>query len=119
LHLVDLERHIGELFTILGETPDPRCTRLCPALANAGSEVLPNTVGNQELRVLRPAVCLLNETDFFVTQRLPMGCGCVLLVRRPVSDMAVEHNEGRPSLSLFEDIQRVLDALDVVGVSDP
>jgi hypothetical protein len=40
-------------------------------------------------RVVRPAVRPLNDTDFFITQGLPMGCSRVLLVGRPVSDMAV------------------------------
>jgi hypothetical protein len=45
--------------------------------------------------------------------------GGVLLVRRAVADVAVQNDEGRPALGLPEDLQRVLDALDVVGVADP
>ena len=80
--------------------------------------MLAHAVGHQELRVLGPAVGAFGEADFLLAQRLAVRCGRVLLVRRAIADMAVQNDEGRAPLRLAKDVQRVLDALDVVGVAD-
>ena len=48
-----------------------------------------------------------------------MGGGGVLLVGRAIADMAVQDDEGRAVLGLAEDRQRILDALEVIGIADP
>ena len=78
--------------------------RLAAARADAGGEVLADAVGHEELRVLRPAVGALGELDFLVAQRLAVGRGGVLLVRRAVADVAVEDDQRRPALGLPEDL---------------
>ena len=46
--------------------------------------------------------------------------GSVVLVgERAVADVAVENDEGWAALGLVEDVDRALDALDVVGIADP
>ena len=89
------------------------------ALADAGGEVLADAVGDEELRVLRPAVDALGQADLLVAERLAVGLGRVLLVRRAVADVAVEDDERGAALGLPEDLQGVLDAIDVVGVAHP
>ena len=48
-----------------------------------------------------------------------MGRRRIDLVRRAVADVAVEDDQGRPALGLPEDRERILDALEVVGIADP
>jgi hypothetical protein len=45
--------------------------------------VLADAVRDQELRLLRPAVALLGEANLRVTERLAVGRGRIVLVRRP------------------------------------
>src|SRR5207342_2989791 len=88
------------------------------ARADSGGEVLAHGVGNQELGVLGPAIGALDEANFLLAQRLAMGRGGILLVRRAVSDMAVKNDEGRTSLGLLKDRERLLNPVDVIGVAD-
>jgi hypothetical protein len=52
--------------------------------------VLADAVGYQELGLLRPPVAALRLTDLLVTERLAVGRGGIVLVRRAVPDVAVE-----------------------------
>jgi hypothetical protein len=45
--------------------------------------VLADAVGDEELRVLGPAVVALGEADLLLAERLAVGFGGVLLVRGP------------------------------------
>ena len=47
-----------------------------------------------------------------------MSCGSVLLVRRAVSDVAVQNDERGTLFRLPESVQRVLDTIEVVGIAD-
>ena len=80
--------------------------------------MLVDAVRHEELRVLRPSVAALGETDLLVAERLAVGLRRVLLVRRTVADVAVEDDERGAALRLPEHLERVLDAIDVVGVAD-
>ena len=98
------------LGSVRGEELRPRATRVGAALPHAGGEVLADTVRNEELRVLGPAVRALREADFLVAERLAVGGGGALPVGRAVPDAAVEDDEGRPALGLPKDPERVFDA---------
>src|SRR5208283_2848903 len=58
------------------------------------------------------------QPDLVLAKRLAMSCGGILLVRRAITNMAVEDDKSGPALSLTENVERVLDALDIVGVAD-
>ncbi len=119
LHLVDLGRE-GRVGGPIGReelgppTPGLRATR-----ADPGCEVLADTVGNEELGVLGPPVAALGEADLLLAERLAVGGGGVLLVRRAIADEAVQHDEGGTARRLPEDVEGVLDPIDVVGVGHP
>src|SRR2546421_7181458 len=51
-----LVRKLGMLRPVRGEELRPARPRLRAAPAHAGGEVLPDAVGNEKLRILRPAV---------------------------------------------------------------
>src|ERR1700677_3098130 len=46
-----------------------------------------------------------------------MSLGTILSMGRTVANMAIHNNEGGPAFRLLEDIKRMLDALEVVGVT--
>jgi len=79
--------------------------------------VLADPVGDQELRILRPAVAALGEADFLFTERLSVGRRRVVLVWRAVADVTVEDDERGTPLRLPEDAERVFDAVEVIGVA--
>src|SRR5262245_56724460 len=118
LHLLDLGRQLGIGFTIRGEEFRPLLPSVAAALADSGCEVLVHAIRNEELRVLRPPVGALDEADFIIAEWFAMSGRRVLFVRRTVSDVAVEHNECGSALRLPENLQRMLDAADIVRVAD-
>src|SRR4030095_3302389 len=73
-------------------------------------------VGHQNWRPLRPAVAALGEANFLGPEWLAVGGGRVVLVRGAVADVAVEDDERGMSLRVSEAPERLLDALEVVGV---
>ena len=75
--------------------------------------------GHKKLCILGPAVELLTETDFLVTERLAVGRSRVLFMRGAVAYVAVQHDERGAVFRLAKDVEGVLDALDVIGVADP
>src|SRR5437016_11889481 len=103
---------------VRGEELRPASSRLRTARAYAGAEMLPDAVGDEELRVLGPAVAPLAETDLVVSQRLAVRRSGVLLVRRAIADVAVHDDESGSARRLPEDLQGMLDAVDVVCVAD-
>jgi hypothetical protein len=118
LHLLDFGGELRILRAILCEKIVPRRVRFRAAIADARREVLFHAVGNQELRVLGPAVGTLRELHFLRAERLAVRLRRVLPVRRAVADVRVEDDQRRAVLRLPEDGQRMLDALEVVGVAD-
>ena len=77
-----------------------RAVPLGPSLgatpAEVGREVLPDTIGYDERRVGIPPVEFLREPDLVRAERLAMGLARVLPMGRPVADVAVHDDEGRP-----------------------
>src|SRR5215469_12930580 len=73
LHLVDISSQLGELGMIVREELCPLSARVCSALADPGREIFANSIRNQELCVLRPAVGALSQADFIIPQRFAVG----------------------------------------------
>src|SRR5712671_745906 len=88
------------------------------ANANTFGEAFVHTVGNEKFLVLWPSITAFGEPDFFIAERLAMGCGIVLFVRRSVADMAVQDNECRTALRLYKCAERSLDGSVVICVAD-
>src|SRR5690349_19218377 len=81
---------IGELrmgTAVALEQRHPFRPKLRPAHAEVFGEMLVHAFGHEKLRVLRPTIKALGQLDLGLPQRLAMGSGGVLLVRRTVADM--------------------------------
>ena len=72
---------------------------------------------HQELCVCRPAVGTFGEPDLLFPERLAVSGAGVLLVRRPVCDVAVDDDERWAVVSLFEDRKRAIEHIEVVGIA--
>src|SRR5215468_6457225 len=116
LHLLDVGRQVRIFRLVPREQRGPAGASRSATRADAGGEVLAHAVGDQELRVLRPAVAALGEADFLLAERFPVGGGGVVLVRSTVADVAVQDDERRTSLRLPEATERLLDTIEIVGV---
>ena len=119
LHLIDLGSEIGMLGPIGVEQVCPSAARLRAARPNPGREMLADSVGDEELRILGPPIAPFAQADLLLAERFAMGRGSILLVRRAVADMAIQNDEGRAALCLMEYPEGVLDQIDIVGVADP
>jgi hypothetical protein len=65
--------------------------------------------------VFRPAMGALGQADFVFAQGVSMGCRCIDLMRRAITDMAV----GRPPLGVPKCRERILDLFEVIGIANP
>src|SRR5262249_45181642 len=108
-----------------GIIPSVRIEEVCPAasgfratLADPVGEMLANTIGHEKFRVLRPAVVALAHPDLIIAGRLAMSFQGVLFVRRTVTDVAVQDEEGGAALAAPENLQGLLDAVDIIGIAD-
>ncbi|MGA9599035.1 MAG: hypothetical protein WBS22_02000 [Methylocystis sp.] len=55
---------------------------------------------------------------FLIAERFAVSRSRVLLVRRAVTDVAVEYDEGRAFFGLMKNVEGALDPVDVIGVPD-
>src|SRR5215510_2118267 len=118
LHEFNLSRAVGVLGAIGGKQFRPLAPRLSAARSYPSGKMVVDAVGHQKLCLLGPAVELLTEADLLVTERLAVGRSRVLFMRRTVTYVAVQHDERGAVLRLVKDIESVLDARDVVGITD-
>src|SRR5206468_7775595 len=100
------------------EQGDPLRAQPRAAGAETVRETLAHAVGDQELRLLRPAVEALAEADLLVAERLAVGGVAVLLVRRAVADVAVDDDQCRPVRCGFLGLERAIEHGKVVRVAD-
>ena len=107
------------LALVADQQPLPLRAQLRPARADPGGEASRHRVGDQELGVLRPAVEALRLAHLLLAERLAVGGGRVLLVRRAVADVAVDDDQRRPVVGRPEGLERPSDLPEVVGVADP
>src|SRR5437016_3390765 len=73
--------------------------------ADARAEVRAHLVGHEELRVFRPAVVALGETNLLVAERLAVRGVRVLLVRRAPRDVTVDDDQRGPIRLALEDLE--------------
>src|SRR5712664_481265 len=116
LNLIDLRREFGELFSILRKLFFPLLTRFAAPPPNSGLEVVIHSVGNQKLGVSRPAIGLLYELDLFFAERLAVRSARILTMRRTIADMTIDDYDGRSARRARSSPQRVLDAIQIVGI---
>src|SRR3989442_8696230 len=113
LHLIDLGRELRVGGAIGPEEIGPPASSCGAARPDARGEVLANTVGDQELRLLRPAIAPLGKAYPFCTDRLAMGRRRGGLLRAALADGGVEDDEGGAGLRFPADADRLLDAIEV------
>src|SRR4030095_15852185 len=102
LHRVDLVCKLGVRGPVRREELRPLGARRSAARTDAGGEMLADAVGDEKLRILRPPVAALDEPHFIVAERLAVGRGRVLLVRRAVADVGVEEYQPGATLRFGE-----------------
>src|SRR5690348_6073496 len=81
--------------------------------------MLPDAIRNEKLGVFGPPIGAFGESDLFLPQRFAMGGGGINFMRRTIADVAIQDDQRRSALGLAEQRQRLLNALEVVGVTDP
>ena len=81
--------------------------------------MLADIVWNQELRVFRPAIVPLGETDLLLAQGRTVGCAGVLLVGRTVGDVTVDDDQCGSGRGALERVESPLEHFEVVGVPCP
>src|SRR5262249_17580869 len=119
LHLLDLGGELRELLTVVGKERLPAPPRLGAARHDSGIKLPHDPVGHEKLGILRPAIGALGKPDLLLPQWFAMGSGRVNLVRRAVTDVAVENDESWSTFGLSEDCERILDALKIIRVANP
>src|SRR5208337_538181 len=119
LHQSDFGGEMGIFAFVLGEELRPLPPGLCATRADAVGKTLVHNVRNEKLRILGPAIKTLREANLFFAERLAVRFGRIVLVRRTVTDVAVENDEGWTALRIAKDIKRVFDEAGIVGVAHP
>ena len=94
------------------------CSQLMSAFADALAEIFHHAVGNQKLRVLRPAVIFLHQPHFFFAQGLAVRFVGILLVRRSVSDVAVHDDERGTIIGLQEIVVGLRQRVEIIRICD-
>jgi len=98
----DLARGLRKFPPVSGEQFFPIVAQRAAAPADVLAELVVDAVRHQKLRVFRPAVETLGETNFLLTKRIAMRRSGVLLMRRAVADDAVDDNQRRLVLDAAE-----------------
>ncbi len=89
-----------------------------PALAHNVAEIFAHSVGDQELRIFRPAVYALRQFDFFFAERFAVRLFCVLAVRRAKTDVTVYDNQFGAILNAECMVVGVGERNQIVGIVD-
>ena len=77
-----------------------------------------HSFGDEEISRPPASRSFLCQLDLGIAQGLAMSRGGVLFIGRAESDMAFDHDEGRPIVTLAEIFQRAIEARLVIGVGD-
>ena len=117
LHRIELGTLLGVAGLEGGQSLLPGGAKLRTALADAVLEILVDAGGDQELRVLGPAIRLLGELDLFGAERLAVRLVAVLLVRRAVTDVALDDDQRRPRFLREETVDGGLQLFGIVRVA--
>src|ERR1700751_3179459 len=119
LHEINIVGQFGIFNRVRGEHISPLAARFRTARTDARHEMLPNSTRHQKLCARGPPVAAFGKTDLIVAERLAMSLRGILLVRRTVTDVAVEDDEGWGVRCSLEDLQSDLNSVDVIGITDP
>src|SRR5579883_3350262 len=95
LHQLEFSRQIGISLSVAPQSRFPSSSERAPARANTGSEMLPDALGHEKLRIFGPSIVPLGLSDFLFAERFAVRCTGVLLVRRAIGDMTVDNNQSR------------------------
>ncbi len=118
LHPLEIVRKLGVLDAVALEELLPVLSQRAPARADALGEVLHDSVGDQELRVLGPAIAALGEAHLLLAERLAVGLGRVLDAGGAVADVAVDDDQRRPLVLALEGVEGPTEHLEIVRVAD-
>src|SRR5262249_39335231 len=86
------------LLAILLDSREPGIAQLPAALSNPFTEMIVDSIRHVELIVLWPAVVSFGQPDLLFAQRFAVSAARILLVRRAITNMAVDDNQRRPIL---------------------
>src|SRR4029453_15055278 len=117
-HAIALVGKFGKLASILLKLSPPGSVQRQAARPDALLEMFESPVGDQELRIRRPAVVTLRQPDLLLAQRFAVRRAGILLVRRTVGDVAVHDDEGWSIARAPERRECTLEHLQVIGVAD-
>ncbi len=117
LHPRQFVGEIGIFHPVRSKERAPILAGFAVASEETTAEVLGHAFRHEELRLFRPAVAPLREADFVLAEGLAMRSSGILLVRRPVTYMAVEHDKRRAISFAAELVDRLGDSLAVIGVA--
>src|SRR3984893_11915173 len=95
----------------------PRFSRRAAALADALVEGFVHSVRNEELRVLRPPVEFLGKAHLFLAKGITVSRRGVLLVGRPVTDDAVDNDQGWAIVASLKRFERLGELVAIVCVA--
>src|SRR5882724_1756469 len=99
LNLIEFGGKLWEFLAVFAELLLPLLARFPAPPSYAGFEVFVDSAGGQKLGVDRPTVRLLCELDLFFAERLAMRGARILTVRRTVTDVALNDDNGRSARS--------------------
>ncbi len=118
LHSLEAVGKIGVLAAVGSGQLGPGLVQMAAAAADALAEMLAHAVRHQKFGVLGPAVIAFGEADLLLAERLAMGRAGVLLVRRPITDMAFDDDQGRHVASTPEAFEGLRQPRAVIGIAD-
>ena len=119
LHRLELARQIRLLHGVPRQQLFPGRAQLRASPADPLGEVLGDAIGDQELRVLGPAVGPLRLAHLLLAEWLAVGLGGVDLVRRAIADVAIDDDQRWTSVLHLEFVKSPGEQLEVVGVAYP
>src|SRR5271157_330743 len=74
LHQIDFVGEFGRLLPVLGKNAVPSASKLRTSCTYSSGEASVHSIRYKKLRVLRPPVGALAESNLVITQRLAVGC---------------------------------------------
>src|ERR1700739_494063 len=89
-----------------------------PALSNPIAKVFADTFRYEKLGIFRPSVKAFRQANFLLPERLAMSFAGVLLVRRSVSDVAIDHDKSRPVMRVEKNLISPRQHFEVIRITD-
>src|SRR5215475_11692770 len=118
LHPIDLIRELRKLFSVIRKKLVPLSAQLAPAFSHSFAKVFLNPFRHQELGIFGPAIVLFRETYFVLAEWLAMRLAAVMLVGRPIADMAVDYDQCRAVSCIQESFVSTTQHVQIIGIAD-